>query len=252
MAGDGVKITTRDKKTGKVVKSKGSASTRKELAKVQAAIKKLNAVSYDKVMFKGYSQDTSLTTPYYVYHVNNLTSSWTPLFGYDGGDVNNINKLYVNSYKIDARVRQNTEADLIYYTAFVVSLKDQGADSTTFDPATGQLTLTDGVHYTTLGAQGKVLMSKTFFNIHAYKRFYMGGRSGDQSAPVLRDVSFTIKPKQRLIQNPKGNILGVGGLSFPKDPSQNYYLILFNDDSGADFQVNSINVSMMASTAIPN
>lgn len=227
-------------------------SVTKTVATLAKQVKKLNAISYDKVMFKGYSQDTSVTQPFYQYHINNLTSLWTPLFGYDGSDVNQANKMYINSYKVDARLRQNSEADLIYYTAFIVSLKDQGADSTTFDPATGSLTLADSVHYTTLGAQGKVMVSKNFFNIHAYKRFYMGGRAGDQSAPVLRDLSFTIKPRQRLIQNPKGNILGMSGLQFPKDPSQNYYLLLFNDDSGADVQVNSINVSTLVSAAIPN
>ena len=224
----------------------------KKVTALAKQVKKLNTISYDKVMFKGYSQDTSVTQPFYQYHINNLTSSWTPIFGYDNADVSNANKIYVNEYKVDARLRQNSEGDLIYYTAFVVSLKDQGADSVTFDPATGTLTLQDGVHYTSLGAQGKVMVSKTFFNIHAYKRFYMGGRVGDQSAPVLKDLTFTIKPRQRLITNPKGNILGLGGLSFPKDPSQNYYMLLFNDDSGVDFQVNSINVSTLVSAAIPN
>ena len=51
------------------------------------------------------------------------------------------------------------------------------------------------------------MMNKKYFNIHSYKRFYMGGRVGDQSAPALKDLSFTIVPKQRLVENPGGNIL---------------------------------------------
>lgn len=227
-------------------------SVAKKVTALARTVKKLNQISYDKVMFKGYGHDGGIAQPYYAFHVNQLTSQWDPVFGYDSADIQNVNKVYVNSYKVDARIRQGSEADLIYYTAFIVSLKDQAADSTTFDPLTGNLTLANGIHYEQIGANGKVLMSKSMFNIHAYKRFYMGGRSGDQSAPVLRDLSFTIKPKQRLIQNPKGNVFGLSGLSFPKDPSQNYYLILFNDDSVADGQVNFINVSVLASCAIPN
>ena len=30
------------------------------------------------------------------------------------------------------------------------------------------------------------MMNKKYFNIHSYKRFYMGGRVGDQSAPALK------------------------------------------------------------------
>lgn len=225
----------------------------KKVATLTRAVKKLNKISYDKVNFRiAEDIDVSVTQPYYQFHVNKLTNAWAPVFGYDSNDIDEVNKVYVNSYKLDMRLNQSSEADLMYYSAFVVSLKDQAADSTTFDPATGALTLTAGLQYTTLGANGKVLVNPSFFNIHAYKRFYMGGRAGDQSAPVLRDLSFTIVPKQKLITNPRGNVFGVGGLSFPKDPSQNYFVLLFNDDSGADLQVNRVNISGLASCAIPS
>lgn len=248
----GLRTTASKRKTPKRRAAPKKTSVVKKVASLTKAVKKLNTISYDKVMFKGAAQDSGIAQPYYSFHINNLMSAWNPVFGYDSADIQNVNKVYVNSYKVDARIRQGSEADLIYYTAFIVSLKDQAADSTTFDPLTGSLQLANGVHYEQIGANGKVLVSKDMFNIHAYKRFYMGGRSGDQSAPVLRDISFTIKPKQRLIQNPRGNVFGLSGLSFPKDPSQNYYLLLFNDDSSLDGQVNFINISVLASCAIPN
>lgn len=225
----------------------------KKVATLSRQVKKLNKVSYDKVQMQisGFN-NTAVTTPYYQYHINNLTQSWAPMFGYDANDVSTVNKMYVNSYKVDARLKQASEADLIWYTAFIVSLKDDGADSTTFDPATGQLTLTVNTHYNLLGAAGKAFLNPRFFNIHSYKRFSMGGRAGDQSNPVQRDLSFTIVPKQKMVTNPKGNIFGVGGLSFPKDPSKNYYLLLFNDDLGSDLQYNEITIGGMATIAIPN
>lgn len=224
-----------------------------KLKALQASVKKLTAVSYDKVSMRLNESISSGTfLPYYQYHLNNIMNTWTPVFGYDSNDFSNVNKIYVNSYKIDARLSQDNEADLIWYTAFVVSLKDDAADSSLFDPATGLLTLSSGIHYTTLGANGKAMISPRAFNIHGYKRFSMGGRPNDQSNPVVKDLSFTIKPKQKMITNPRGNVFGVGGLSFPKDPSKNYYMLLFNDDSGADLQSNKITVSGVCSAAIPN
>ena len=228
-------------------------SVAKKVTTLAKQVKKLTTISYDKVAMKTIETAyTGMTQPFYQYHINNLMSAWTPIFGYDSNDFSNVNKVYVNSYKVDARILQGSEADAIWYTAFVVSLKDDAADSTTFDPATGILTLTNGVHYTTLGGNGKVLVNPRVFNIHSYKRFYMGGRPGDQSAPVVRDLSFTIVPKQKLITNPKGNVFGTGGLSFPKDPSKNYYMLLFNDDLGSDLQTNNITIGAVANMAIPN
>ena len=236
----------------KSTKKTATKSVAKKVATLTKAVKKLNAVSYDKVSFRGFSEDSSVIQPVYIYHVNSETRSWTPVFGHDAADVDEVNKVYVNSYNVDMRIRQANEPDLIFYTAFVVSLKDQGSDSATFNQTTGALSLTDGIHYTTLGASGKTLVSKKFFNIHSYKRFYMGGRNGDQSAPVLRDLSFKIKPRQRLIENPRGNVFGVGGLVCPKDPSQNYYVLLFCDDSSLDLQVNIVNTSVLVDAAIPS
>lgn len=251
---NGTKFTTRDKKTGKVKRIKPTKSMVKDLTKVKSAIKKLTKVSYDRVQMKGIGvTNQGIISPYFIYHLNNQMSSWTPVFGYDGNDFSNVNKCYVNSYKVDARLTQDNESDLIWYTMFIVSLKDDAADSTTFDPATGALTLSTDTHYTVLGAQGKALINPRMFNIHAYKRFSMGGRAGDQSNPVQRDLSFTIVPKQKQITNPRGNIFaGVGSLSFPKDPSKNYYMILFNDDSAVDLATNKITINLLADMAIPN
>lgn len=225
-----------------------------EVDKLRAQVKKLTKVSYDRVQMKGLgTTNQGIVSPYFIYHLNSQMSSWTPVFGYDANDFSNVNKIYVNSYKVDARLTQDNEGDLIWYTMFVVSLKDDAADSTTFDPATGALTLTSDTHYTVLGAQGKALINPRMFNIHAYKRFSMGGRAGDQSNPVQRDLSFTIVPKDKQITNPRGNIFaGVGSLSFPKDPSKNYYMILFNDDSAVDLATNKITINLIADMAIPN
>lgn len=233
------------------------APAKKPVAKTVASlvkqVKKLNTVSYDKrIMNLPRAFAEGVTLPVYIWHINQRLDLWTPTFGSNTNDISNVDKMYINSYKMDVRLSQDNEPDRIYYTAFVVSLKDQAADSTTFDPATGNLALADGIHYKQLGINGRVLLNQQFFNIHSYKRFTMGGRPGDQSAPETKDLSFTIVPKQKLIVNPRGNVLLNGSFTFPKDPSQNYYILLFNDDSGVDLQANKIMIGGLASIAVPS
>lgn len=228
------------------------------VAKLSAQVRKLNTVAYDKVSLKmGFVNNVNVTQPYYVYNITNGMNTWAPTWGTDAADLSNVQKMYVNSYKLDVRLSQANEPDLTYYTAFVVSLKDQANDVQTWlNGSTGSLVLTPDVHYTPIATDGRVLMNPKYFNIHSYKRFYMGGRAGDQSAPVLKDMSFTIVPKQKKIENPGGNIFGSisgrNGLAFPRDPSQNYFLILFNDNNAIDFQDNTICIGGIASVAIPS
>lgn len=238
--------------TKRKTSTKRKASVSKKVATLVRTVKKLNKVSYDKVQLSGIPKySDNVVQPYYQYHVEQLLNTWSPVFGYDSGDLANVNKFYINSYNMDIRLRQDNEADQIYYTMFFVSLKDEANDPTTFDPATGALTLANGTHYYS-SDNGRTMLNPRFFNIHKYRRFYMGGRAGDQSAPWLRDLSLKFTPKKRLITNPRGNVFGVSGLSFPKDPSQNHFLLLFNDDAGGDLQTNKVNIHNVIAGAIPN
>jgi len=247
---------TKGKKTPAKPKAK-TASITKKVATIAAAVKKLNAVSYDKVQLQMGSTIQGVSAPYYVYNMTNGMNTWGPIFGTDSADLTNVQKMYVNSYKMDVRLFQASEPDAILYSAFIVSLKDQANDAQTWlNSSTGALVLTPGIHYQPLGNDGRVLMNKKYFNIHSYKRFYMGGRPGDQSAPVIKDMSFTVVPKQRLVENPGGNIFGTisgrNGLPFPRDPSQNYFFVLFNDNSTLDFENNNIHITGLCQAAIPS
>jgi len=223
-----------------------------KVATLAKQVKKLNKVSYNKVtmyMDGMANNQAAVISPYFIQPILFDMRNWSPVFGSNDADLANADKVYINSYKIDARLSQASEADRITYSAFIVSLKDQAADSSTFDPATGSLNMSNEIHYTVLPTNGSVLMNPKMFNIHSYKRFTMGGRSGDQSTPETRDLSFTIRPKQKVISNPRGNVFGASGLTFPKDPSQNYYFILFNDDNFGDGQVNRISMGGLCDLA---
>jgi len=232
--------------------------TTAEVAKLKAAVAKLNKISYDKhTLVMGANADANVIQPYYQYAICNGMNTWPAVFGANTADLADVQKMYVNSYKLDVRLSQGPESDRIFYSAFIVSLKDEAADASTFDPLDGKLVLSDSLHYQPVGSNGRVLLNPKMFNIHHYKRFTMGGRAGDQSTPETRDLSFTIVPKQKLIVNTRGNIFGSAaspnnGLTYPKDPSQNYFFLLFNDDSLADAAANRIWIGGLASVAIPS
>jgi len=234
---------------GVVVPSKKSVAAK--VATLTKQVKKLNKISYDKVTVTlPFQSNGAVTQPYYQYHINGQMNTWAAIFGSNTTDIINVDKVYVNNYTVDMRLTQDNEPDRIFYTVFLVSLKDQAADANTFDPATGSLQLLDSIHYQTLSTNGRILLNTKFFNIHSMKRFTMGGRAGDQSAPEIKDLSFKVVPKQKLIVNPRGNVLQNAAFTFPKDPSQNYYMLVFNDDSGADLQTNKMYVGGLANLAI--
>lgn len=243
--------------TSKGVVVPTTKTVKSQVARLTKQVKKLNKVSYDQVTLRMGNSQAFVQAPYYVYNCTNGMNTWGPIFGSDATDIAAVQKMYVNSYKFDVRLTQSSEPDLIFYIAFVVSLKDQANDAQTWlNSTTGALVLTPGIHYEALGNDGRVMMNTKYFNIHSQKRFYLGGRPNDQSAPAVKDLSFTIKPKQKLVENPGGNIFGTisgrNGLAFPRDPSQNYFFILFNDNAGADFENNFVNMSGLAQVAIPS
>jgi len=249
--------------TGKVVKAvvkavagaKPKPTIAKKVATLSRQVKKLNKISYDKIDFNHTPVvNSSLVTPYNQVLVSGALNSMAPLWGYSTTDVNTVDKAYLNSKDVYVSVRQNNEPNLIRYTMFVVSLKDQGADTTTFDPATGALTLASGTHYTNI-ISDQVRISPRFFNIHAMRRFTMGyeGSAGPTAdTQSERRFVFKIKPKTKLIENPKGNVFQNAAFTFPKDPSQNYWVLLFNDNAGADLENNRLDISVIDHFAIPS
>lgn len=247
----------------KVMKPKTSAkkSVAKKVNTLVKTVKKLTKISYDKVpMTRGFTGQSlgSLVasgSPFVFSLVAGFDASMAPIWGYDAADLANPTKAYLNKVNVDVVIRQDNEPDLITHSVFLVSLKDQGADSTTFDPATGTLTLTDGVHYSQWNASDarQVVMSPRFFNIHKVWRTFTGGQIGGQTVqPALRSRNMTFVPRQKLYQNPRGNLFGNLSFSFSKDPSQNYYLVCFNNNATGDAEAPKLDLRILYNWAIPS
>lgn len=129
------------------------------------------------------------------------------------------------------------EEETIGITAYIVSLKDQASDL--FSQTSGNLaSMIPGTHYLK-GPTGQTFLNTDYFKIHKFKRFTLGNHGTDLSAPSAQtqygtDMTWNpvIFPKMT-VKNPGGPL---GALTCPKDPSQNYYLLVFNDNAVADLE----------------
>jgi len=241
----------------KLVAPAKKPSIAKKVSTLQRKVKTLAKESFTKVWtFQTIANGVNLSSPYLAY---NLSKQYydTPLWGQATSDFQNVNKAYLNSLEVGVRIRQANEPNLIRYTMFLVSLKDQAATTTLFDPISRELTLTSGgddyagyglSQYTDL-----VRLNPMKYNIHAVKRFTMGyeGTAGPTSDTYSeRRFDFKINPRQRLLTNPKGDVFGNASFISPNDVSQNYFLIVFNDNASGDLEYNKIDVLVNRTWAI--
>jgi hypothetical protein len=147
-------------------------------------------------------------------------------WGYQQSKLADQPKAMMDSIRLKISISQNNEPDLIRYSMFVVSLKDDANDATTFDPATGSLQLEADAHYVYANFGGftdQTMLNPRMFNIHKTWRFFTGGIVGGQTTQLaLKEFSYTVKPRKKMINNPRGSVFGNPSFNFPKDPSQNF------------------------------
>lgn len=212
----------------RLLKAKPTAVT--HLAK---AVKSLQyAVNTKKVLLNyGDKRDyTFLSGNVDQFPLTNYTN-WTSIFGVSGND-NEANKMIHKSMGIDMYFNSQSETDPINFTIMIVSLKDQyiGLNNTS-----GVLSLVETVDYHQQDALAMV--NKKSFNIHYVKRFTLSNNGvglGSSTAQTQygTDRRFYTKIRcNKSVENPRGDWKG---LACSPDPSDNYYLLVFNDNSIAD------------------
>lgn len=164
---------------------------------------------------------------------------WGRIFGTSAND-EECNSVIWKSFGMDLHIRSFNETDQVNFTMFVVSLKKEAAPF--YNAATGALTLTDGQEYINTSATGSdtcaglVMLNKRLFNIHYVKRFTLGNNgaalniSGAQTQ-FGTDRRFYAKfSPNRKITNPYGDWKA----ATPAEITDNYYLLIFNNNSTAD------------------
>lgn len=182
---------------------------------------------------------TGVTADATIFKLSNI-SSWSAIFG-TGADDGTANSMVHKSMGIDMYLTlENTvnEPDTTEFTIFLVSLKDEfNTNSNNFNQLTGDIVLSAGFHYAVNG--GLVMLNKKVFNIHAVKRRVLTNHGQALSASSAQtqggtDMRLYLKysPRKKIVA-PYGNWKDI---ACPGDPSKNYFLICFNDNSALDLQ----------------
>lgn len=225
----------RSRRSYKTKKPKSLSSKVNKLAKQMRVMKRDTSSVVQKLIYGQSTTSNSVSGDYVVEYLTKM-STWNRLFGTAADDETGRSAL-LKSITIDNYISlQNfgvvygSETATIKFTYFVVSLKDRG--NALFNESTGDLnTLVNGQHYVKNG--GQVLLNRQYFNIHAYKPFTLSNMGTAYSNTLYKlDKRFIVKLRpKKMITNPNGNWKA---LNCPQDPSQNYFQLLFNDNSLLD------------------
>jgi len=166
------------------------------------------------------------------------------------------NRIYDKSMTIQLKFSCGNELSNVNYTMFLVSLKDSANDGDMWDPTTGDLELVPGTHYTpsVSSTLGQVMINRKCFNIHYYKRFTIGNNgsaltSATARGQLLSERIFTLKKKLgNWIYNPTGDVWG--NMATARDPSKQYYLLIFNDDNAGDLEYQNVAYNIVRSVSV--
>jgi len=232
----------------KSYKPKGKASKLKKLAKgrqtnmqtLAKAVRQLQNKDRNEAEYLNYTQqflDNNVDAPCRIVNLSDY-SGMISTFGTSAND-NEDNKIIHKSVGMHCRVSLenvvNNEESTIGFTAFLVSLKDEVGN--VYNNLTGGLTLTLGATHEII--QGMALLNKKIFNIHKTKKFTLTNYNQALISPAAQSQYGTDKrwywrlPINKTITNPRGDWKQLG---CALDPSKQYYLLIFNDNSSSDFE----------------
>lgn len=174
----------------------------------------------------------NLSANYTSFHLSDF-SSWTRIFGTTSND-DTQNSMIWKAQGLDMKFTIGNEPANTDFTIMLLHAKDTAKSSI---GAGGALTLTAGDHYYTSG--GLTMINKKYFTVLKIKRFSLGnnGQSASTSTAQTqfgtdRRLYFKYRPNKK-ITNPSGDWKN---LTQSLDPSGNYYLVCFNNNSSVDLE----------------
>lgn len=225
----GRKRPTRLPRVLRLVKAKPTAIT--TLAK---AVKSLQTRMKRKTIMLNYGQqfDKELSSDVDIFKLSNY-SNWNAIFGTNANDAHAKSMIH-KGFGLDMYLNSHSEPNQVQFTIFLVSLKDDGRGFA-FNNTNGNLSLSSGIDYYIQG--GLVLLNKNNFNIHAIKRCVLGNNGvglGSSTAQTQygTDRRYYMKIRaNKKVMNQQGDWKD---LDCSPDPSDNYYLLIFNDNGILD------------------
>lgn len=220
-------------------------------------LKKNVRVAYTKHYLYGSftSTEAGFTFPYWAQNLCNF-NTLAPCFGTNETDINGNSHWKWDKMELDLIISANTEKDNMYLTCHVVSLKK---DSNLYSKTSGNLfTLTNVVNYINNGISGlsQTSINPDDFTIHYTKRIILGNNSIAGYAPTgtgagnVKNVvrkKITIYPNT-VIKNPDGN---VRALTCNQSEAQQYFLIIFNDNSNVDIETPLASLNVLHTIRVP-
>lgn len=224
--------------------SKGGATVAALSRQVRTLQKKVSNVSQIE-NFKMIVSGDSLSSPYYAYNLSRF-GDWSLLFPSTTTALTNVrNSMYWKKTNIDLYITHkslNDEEEPVQYTVMIVRRKKEAGSST---QGLTDLTLNADVDYSAIN--GKAYMNLKKWTVVYSRRFVLGGEfynatadtslaSGESGYKRLQ-ISFTPKCK---VVNPDG---GWKNLTNPPDPTDQFYLLVFNDNSVADLESPQMDIS---------
>lgn len=217
----------------------------KKVKKIQREMTKKRIPLY--LMNNGASITSNLTQPYTIQKLCKFSDD-TPIFGTDANDLEGSKVLFKSitlKINVDLENLSETEEETTRIEMFIVSLKDEANDI--FNVANGDITLTSGIHYWQFGPTGVpnggyAYLNKKYFNIIKHKRFQLtnygaslavSGAQNEYGSNWHYDCKI---PINKVINAPMSNSTNQTWktLACPRDPSENYYVIWFNDNFTTD------------------
>lgn len=222
-------------------KSRVSKMAKGKQTKIQAlaqAVKRLQMSNRRNAQYNNYWQYGSQSIVGDVSAINlSGFNGFIDAFGTASNDDSN-NRVVHKSFGMDLYLTLEAtvnETDTTQFTMFLVSLRDDIGGA--FSTSTGNISLSSGLHYVIRG--GQVLLNKKCFKIHKTKRIVLTNHGTALSGPSAQTQSGTdcrfywkCRPNA-LITNPTGDWKA---LTSANDPSKQYYLLTFSDNSSADLQ----------------
>lgn len=235
-----VRKTRKPTKLNKMVKGKST-----QIQTLAKAVKALQKKNKQQSIYLNYGDqfDTTVSSDVNVFPLSRY-SSWTPIFGAGANDAE-ANKCIHKSFGLDMYLNSNNETDTIQFTIFLVSLKDSMRGAA-FNNTTGALSLSAGIDYYI--QNGLALLNKNNFNIHNVKRCVLGNNGVGLGSSTAQnqygtDRRYYMKMRcNKTIHNVAGDWKGLG---CSQDPSDNYYLLIFNDNGILDAENPRVRINMV-------
>jgi len=201
------------------------------------AVKSIQSKMKQKTVTLNYGENVSnalLSSQLDIFHLTKY-SAWNGIFGANADDTT-ANSAIHKGFGIDMYIDSASETDPINFTVFLVSLKDDIRGGA-FNRVSGALSLNDSEDYYTY--QGFSMLNKKCFNIHATKRFTLGNNGvglGSSTAQTQFGTDRRFYMKKRFSHKITNNDSNGNwkSLNCSQDASDNYYLLVFNDNNLLD------------------